>query len=194
MARVVLHIFRKEILADHFGWALVGFNKKPSVGLIETRQAEFRDSLQNWRNMHPNLERWEAMASWTSANLKPAVRKAANGNVSRWPGSNLASDSFPILWISSPVQAANEIDKKVGFPILSPRYRKEYRRSGINNQITDPDLRATITRRVLMATLQPVLTYMNAIRERVSIIQRTGGHMREMVQATSMVPLIVLAY
>ncbi len=175
MARVVPHIFREEILADRFEWAVVGFNKKPTIGLIEARQAEFRDSLQSWRDMHPNLEHWEVLTSWTSANLKPAVRKAANGNVSRWPGSNFASASFPSLWISSPVQAAKEIDKKVGFPILSPCYRKEYRRLGINDQITDPDLRAAITRRVLMATLQPVSTYMNAIHEQVSIIQRAGG-------------------
>ena len=175
MARVVPHIFREDILADRFEWAVIGFNKKPSIGLIETRQAEFRDGLQNWRDIYPNLERWEALASWTSANLKPAVRKAPNSNVVPWPGSNFASASFPKLWISSPVQVANEIDKKVGFPILSPRYRADYRKMGINDHITDPDLRAAITRRVLMATLQPVSTYMNAIRERVSIIQRAGG-------------------
>ncbi|MEH6519705.1 hypothetical protein [Sulfitobacter sp.] len=45
----------------------------------------------------------------------------------------------------------------------------------MNDQITDPDFRAAITRRVLMATLQPISTYMNAIRERVSIIQRACG-------------------
>lgn len=175
MARVVPHIFREEILADRFEWFVVGFNKDAPIGLIETRQAEFRDSLQDWRNMHPNLERWEALASWTSANLSPAIRKDPNGGFSPWPGSNFASASFPKLWISSPVQVANEIDKKVGFPILSPRYREAYRRMGIDDHIVDPELRAAITRRVLMATLQPASTYMNAIRERVSMIQRAGG-------------------
>jgi|GEM_PF-1278775 len=175
MARVVPHIFREEILADLFEWAVVGFNKEAPIGLIETRQAEFRDSFQEWRNMHPDLERWEALASWASANLKPAIKKARNGSVSPWPGPNFASNAFPKLWISSPVQVANEIDKKVGFPILSPRYRETYRKMGFNDQINDPELRAAITRRVLMATLQPASTYMNAIRERVSIIQRAGG-------------------
>jgi hypothetical protein len=107
MARVVPHIFRKEILADRFEWAVVGFNKKPSIGLIETRQAESRDSLRNWRNMHPNLEHWDALASWASANLKPAVRKAANDNVYRWPGSNFASVSFQVC--GSAVQSKQQM-------------------------------------------------------------------------------------
>ncbi len=175
MARVVPHIFREEILADRFEWAVVGFNKEAPIGLIETRQAEFRDSFRKWRSIHPDLERWEALARWTSANLRPAVRKASNDSVSPWPGPSFASASFPQLWISSPAQVANEIDKKVGFPILSPRYRAAYRKLGFNDHINDPNLRAAITRRVLMATLQPASTYMNAIRERVSIIQRAGG-------------------
>jgi hypothetical protein len=42
----------------------------------------------------------------------------------------------------------------------------------MTDQITDPELRAAVTRRVPMAFLQPVSTYMKAIRERISIIQR----------------------
>lgn len=90
-------------------------------------------------------------------------------------GPNLASAAFPRLWVDSPIQTANEIDKAVGFPILSPRYRAAYRRLGIDDDIDDPELRAAITRRVIHATIQPTSTFMNAIRERVSIIQRAGG-------------------
>jgi hypothetical protein len=79
------------------------------------------------------------------------------------------------LWVNSPIQTANEIDKTVGFPILSPRYRNAYRRLGIDDEIDDAELGAAITRRVIHATIQPTSTFMNAIRERVSIIQRAGG-------------------
>ena len=40
----------------------------------------------------------------------------------------------------------NEIDKTVGFTILSPRYRAAYRRLGIDDEIDDPELRTAITR------------------------------------------------
>ncbi len=79
------------------------------------------------------------------------------------------------MWVHSPIQTANEIDKTVGFPIMSSRYRAAYRRLGIDDDIDDPELRAAITRRVIHATVQPTSTFMNAIRERVSIIQRAGG-------------------
>ncbi len=176
MARVVPHIFREEILADRFEWAVIGFKKDAPIDRIREKQAEFSESLAEWRKMHPDLKPWEALQSWTSANLSPAYRTDPNDQSrSSWVGPNLASAAFPRLWVKSPIQTANEIDKAVGFPILSPRYRAAYRRLGIDDEIDDPELRAAITRRVIHATIQPTSTFMNAIRERVSIIQRAGG-------------------
>ncbi len=146
MARVVPHVFREEVLADRFEWAVIGFNKEPTNGLIDFRQAAFRETLDTWRKAYPAMEPWEALQTWTAANLRPANRKTPDGNINRWPGPNFASSQFPRLWLHSPIQVANEIDKTVGFPILSPRYREAYRRLGIDSQITDPDLRAAITR------------------------------------------------
>ena len=176
MARVVPHIFREEILADRFEWAVIGFTKDASIDHIREKQAEFSESLAEWRKMHPDLTPWEALQSWTSANLSPAYRTDPNDqSINPLVGPNLASAAFPRLWVNSPIQTANEVDKTVGFPILSPRYRAAYRRLGIDDEIDDPDLRAAITRRVIHATIQPTSTFMNAIRERVSIIQRAGG-------------------
>jgi hypothetical protein len=176
MARVVPHIFREEILADRFEGAVIGFTKDASIDHIREKQAAFSESLAMWRKKHPHLKPWEALQSWTSANPRPAYRTNPN-NQSRspWVGPNLASTAFPRLWVHSPIQRANEIDKVVGFPILSPRYRAAYRRLGIDDEIDDPELRAAITRRVIHATIQPTSTFMNAIRERVSIVQRAGG-------------------
>ena len=67
----------------------------------------------------------------------------------------------------SPIQTANEIDKTIGFPILSPRYREAYRRLAIDDKIDDPEPPAAITRRIIHATIQPTSTFMNAIGERV---------------------------
>jgi hypothetical protein len=176
MARVVPHIFREEILADRFEWAVIGFKKDAPIDRIRERQAQFSESLTRWREMHPHLTPREALQSWTSANLSPAYRTDPNDRSrSSWVGPNLASAAFPRLWVNSPIQTANEIDKTVGFPILSPRYRAAYRRFGIDDEIDDPELRAAITRRIIHATIQPTSTFMNAIRERVSIIQRAGG-------------------
>ncbi|OWY14569.1 hypothetical protein B6V72_04770 [Thioclava sp. F34-6] len=176
MARVVPHIFREEILADRFEWAVIGFKKDASIDRIREKQAEFSKSLAAWRKMHPHLAPWETLQSWTSANLSPAYRSDPDDQSRRTlVGPNLASAAFPRLWLNSPIQTANEIDKTVGFPILSPRYRAAYRRLGIDDEIDDPELRAAITRRVIHATIQPTSTFMNAIRERVSIIQRAGG-------------------
>ncbi|MFD2740501.1 hypothetical protein ACFSUD_13015 [Sulfitobacter aestuarii] len=176
MARVVPHIFREEILADRFEWAVIGFRKDAPIDRIREKQAQFSESLAAWCEMHPDLAPWEALQSWTSSHLSPAFRTDPNDQSrSSWVGPNLASAAFPRLWVNSPIQTANEIDKTVGFPILSPRYRAAYRRLGIDDEIDDPELRAAITRRVIHATIQPTSTFMNAIRERVSIIQRAGG-------------------
>ncbi|MCF6432112.1 hypothetical protein [Leisingera sp. MMG026] len=172
MARVLPHIFRKEILADRFERAVIGFKKDVPIDRIREKQAVFSKSLKKWREMHPHLKPWEALQTWTSANLKPAYRTNPNDQPkSSWAGPIPASAAFPRIGGHSPIQMANEIDKAVGFPILSARYRAAYRGLGID----DPELRAAITRRVIHATIQPASTFMNPIRERVSIVQRAGG-------------------
>ncbi len=109
------------------------------------------------------------------ANLSPAYGIASDGSPKPWPIVNFASSALPRLWLRSPIQAASEIDKTVGFPVLSPRYREAYRRLSIDETIQDPELRAAITRRVVMATIQPASTFMNALRARLSIVERAGG-------------------
>lgn len=176
MGRVVPHVFREEILADRFEWAVIGFRKDAPIDLVQRKQASFSESLREWRQMHSHLTPWDALHSWTAAHMTPAYHTDPDDQSIRpWVGPNLASAAFPRLWMRSPIQVANEIDKTVGFPILSPRYRAAYRRLGIDEEISDPELRAAIARRMVMATIQPTSTFMNAIRERLSNIQRAGG-------------------
>ncbi len=82
---------------------------------------------------------------------------------------------MPALWLRSPVQVAGETNKVVGFPILSPRYRGDYRRLGVRGNLDPGPLREAITRRVINATVQPAATFCNALRERVSFARRAGG-------------------
>ncbi len=142
---------------------------------IEARRAAFETNLASWRAAHSEMTAWEALHGWTAANLAPAFRMARDGSREPWPGPNFASSAFPRLWLRSPIQAAGEIDKVVGFPILSPRDRDAYWRLGIDDVIDDDELRAAITRRIVMATIQPASSFMNAIRERLSIVERSGG-------------------
>lgn len=73
------------------------------------------------------------------------------------------------------MQAGGETDKTLGFPILSPRYRRAYRALGAQDPITDPELLDAITRRVTPATLQPASSYMNSVRDRLAYAKRAGG-------------------
>ena len=175
MGRVVPHIFREDILNDRFEWAIVSFDKDASSDWIDQRKDEFHVSFDAWRNAYPHLAYWDALQAWAAANTGPAFRPLRDGTRKPWPGPNFASKAYPRLWLRSPVPRANEVDKVVGFPILSPRYRSEYRKLGFDDTIQDPELRAAITRRMTMATLQPVSTFQNALRNRVSIVERAGG-------------------
>jgi hypothetical protein len=175
MGRVVPHIFRDDILNDRFEWAIVSFNKEASSDWIDQRKDEFHESFDAWREAYPELDYWDALQTWAAANVRPAYQLARDGTRKKWPGPNFGSKAYPRLWLRSSVPRANEVDKVIGFPILSPRYRAEYRRLGIDDTIQDPDLRAANTRRMTMATLQPVSTFQNALRNRVSIVERAGG-------------------
>lgn len=175
MGRVVPHVFREEILADRFEWIIVAFDKEASSDLIDSRKEDYHQRFDAWRAAHPHLAYWDALQLWASANIRPAVRTLRGDIEQPWPGSNFTARAYPELWLRSPVPRANEIDKVIGFPLLSSRYRAAYRQLGFNEEIQDPQLRAAITRRMTMATLQPVSTFQNALRKRVSIVERAGG-------------------
>ena len=116
----------------------------------------------------------EALHAYTCLHLAPATKPSRSGP-QPVPGSNFTSRAFPALWVRSPIQGSGEINKMVGFPILSPRYRHDHRRLGFQDPITDPDLRAAIARRVIGATIQPASTFMNALRDRLAFAKRAGG-------------------
>jgi hypothetical protein len=176
MARVVPHIFRDMIVEDLFEWHVITYDKTAKKPAILRRTAEFQDAFRSFRQANPKLEAWEALHIWTEQRLVPAFRQDADGNeTGAFPISNFATRAAPPLWLHSPIQAAGETNKVVGFPILSPRYRAEYRRLTMRESLKSGPLRDAITRRVIHATLQPAATFCNALRERVSFARRAGG-------------------
>jgi hypothetical protein len=176
MARVVPHIFGEMIGEDRFEWHVVTFDKAAKKPETVRRTALYNEAFRAFREENPELDPWEALHLWTMSRLVPALRVDADGNeIGAFPISNFASKAIPALWLRSPVQVAGETNKVVGFPILSPRYRGDYRRLGMRGTIPPGPLREAITRRVINATVQPAATFCNALRERVSFARRAGG-------------------
>lgn len=86
---------------------------------------------------------------------------------------------FHWIWlqgqVSSPAQSAEEIDKCVGFPIVCNSLRQYLKRYSFDGEITDVETRKEIASRIKVATLQPVSTFMNSLRERLSLVERAAG-------------------
>jgi hypothetical protein len=175
MARTVPHIFKDMIQEDRFEWAIVSFDKEATKPTKQRRSTSYNERFRSFRQSHPNLEVWQALEIWTANNLKPALKTDRFGNTSPFPMKNFTSKAFPSLWLRSPIEAAGETNKVVGFPILSPRYRAKYKRLGVNSEIQDDELKQAIARRVIKATIQPVSTFMNSLRERLTFAKRAGG-------------------
>lgn len=103
---------------------------------------------------------------------------ATHGGGSRpFPISNFQGSAFPKLWMRSPTQASGELDKVVGFPIVDPWLRARLKKLPFDPQPSalDDELRADLAEEIWNATLQPVSTFMNSIRERLGPAARTGG-------------------
>lgn len=175
MARVVPHIFRDEILADRFEWHVANFDKDAKKPQIVRRTKAFDASFRAFRDANPKLTVPDALHAWDRTQITPATKAAKSGSPEPFPGSNFGSKAFPALWIRSPIQASGETNKVIGFPMLSPCYRAAYPKLGFQDPITDPDLLDAITRRVINATLQPVSTFMNSLRDRLAFARRAGG-------------------
>ncbi|MAY33394.1 MAG: hypothetical protein CMM86_12410 [Rhodovulum sp.] len=174
MARVVPHVFREDIEDDLFEWLVVHFDKAATKGETTARTNAFSTAFRRFRQANPNLTPWDALHAWTNPRLRPAVR-ARGKSVGKFPIDNFQARSFPELWLHSPVQVAKETNKTVGFPILSPRYREEFKKLGFQTNITDAKLREAITRRVVSATLQPVASFMVSLRDRNTLAVRAGS-------------------
>lgn len=78
------------------------------------------------------------------------------------------------LWVSAPTQASGELDKVVGFPILPRHLRREVKNIPFDG-LLDTDVRGELAPWVYKAPLQPASTFMNSLRDRLSLADRAGS-------------------
>jgi hypothetical protein len=120
------------------------------------------------------------------------------GSKAPYQSSNYQQGFMPQIWIRSPIQSAGETEKVVGFPLLRSSLRGELERLAFDQEILDPALRARVAWRVWTATLQPVSTFFNSLRERVSLATRAGGRSARtgpaFINGASFNPRVLIAF
>ena len=182
LPRILPHVFRDAIAADAFEWLAMSFDKTAGKPQIIERVKGYRDALASFIETEEAAGRHHPdVASFTSVRREfvartMAIRTRSNG-VGQIPfqSSPYQQGFMPKIWIASPIQASGETNKVVGFPIVRSGLRSALKAQPFDQEITDPDLRMRVARRVERATLQPVSSFINALRERVSMAKRSGG-------------------
>lgn len=113
----------------------------------------------------------------TEAFIAVGLKAAVRGTASHFQISNYQSGAFPPLWVRSPTEASGEIGKVVGFPIVPSPLRQTLKDIPFDEKTLSAELRQDIAPWIYKATLQPVSTFMNSLRERMSGAERadSGG-------------------
>lgn len=89
--------------------------------------------------------------------------------------ANYQSVGFPSFWVRSPTRASGEIDKTIGFRILPRHLRRALKDVAFDQEKLDPNLRDELAPWFSEATLQPVSTFINSLRERLSAAGGAGS-------------------
>lgn len=186
LARVLPHVFEDEIRNGRFTWLTIGFNKKAKKTEILSKVKTYRDA---WKKFYDeglydgrftlDQDLRDVTLAYIADNMTAAVKPHGNG-VRPYPGSNFSQGFMPALWVRSPTQASGEIDKVVGFPLVKAWTRLELKELPFDTDVQklDSDFRAELAELVYQATMQPVSSAMNAIRERIGATLRAGGGAR----------------
>ena len=183
LPRILPHVFRAEIEADDFAWVAVTFDKEVTKPKAQERVEAFRRAydlfVQGLRQADPVAE-----AAMTEGQRKRAFVAHAMatevmwdrfGTASPMSTTNYSQRHMPKVWIRSPLQTSGETEKVVGFPLVRRTLRGHLKALAFDEEITDPAMCERAARLVYAATLQPVSSFFNALRERVSLAQRAGG-------------------
>ncbi|SHF48263.1 hypothetical protein SAMN05444279_1661 [Ruegeria intermedia] len=186
LPRLLPHIFRDEIQQNRFVWLAMAFNKKAKKPEILRKVKDYRDQWQKFYNEGLYDKRFdlgqdpqEITKAFIAEKMKTAVRTGSKGD-RPFPISNFEQAFMPSLWVQTPTQASGELDKTVGFPLVGTWLRNELRPLPFNTdvQTLDHEVKNEIAELVYNATLQPVSTFMNAVRERLGATVRAGGGAR----------------
>ncbi len=172
------HIFGKEIRENRFAWLAISFNKKATKPEKLRKMNSYRQDRKQFYNDGMFSGRFDYETdpqTITEAFIADGLKAAVRGTASHFQISNYQSGTFPSLWVRSPTEASGEIGKVVGFPIVPSPLRQTLKRLSFNQATLSPDLRQEIAPWIYKATLQPVSTFMNSLRERISVADRAGS-------------------
>jgi len=181
MTRVMPHIFQDDINADRFEWHVVSFDKAATKPQIMDRVNAYKKALEAFRQngahplFTPLITASDALRLFVDSRMSPYHLIDRFGTKIPTQDPSFQGHHFPQLWLNSPIQSAGETDKHVGFPILRSDLRKKLRQCQFDQMPTDVNLRLALARRVSNATLQPISSFMNSLRERISFARRAGG-------------------
>lgn len=172
------HIFDEEIREDRFTWLAMSFNKKATKPEKLGKVKEYRKARKQFHNdgmyagrFDPDTDAQTVSEAFIADHMEAALR----GNGAQFRISNYQSEVFPSLWVRSSTQASGEIDKTVGFSILPRHLRRTLKKLPFDQQDLSQDLREELAPWVYKATLQPVSSFMNSLRERMSVAARAGS-------------------
>ncbi len=175
---LIPHIFDEEIREDRFAWLTLSFNKRAIKPEILRKMKEYQKARRLFRNeamfdqrFDPETDARTVTEAFIAAKMENAIRDSG----APFQISNYKTVSFPSLWVKSGTQASGEIDKVVGFPILPRHLRRPLKEVPFDQEDLSQGLREELAPWVYKATMQPVSTFMNSLRERLSAASRVGG-------------------
>ena len=176
---VLPHVFDEEIRADRFTWLAMSFRKnatKPEILRSVKRYRTERRQFHNDGMYEGRFDEDTDAGTVTRAFIRDHMKAALRDGDRPFPISNFQVPSFPLLWLRAPTQASGEIDKTVGFPVVPGHIRGALKRTPFDADPAglDEELRDELADLVWKATLQPVSTFMNSVRERLSAATRAG--------------------
>ena len=177
---ILPHIFEDEIRRDRFTWLAMTFNKKAIKPEIVGKVKKYRGDRRHFHNdgmyeghFDPETDAETVSQAFIAKHLKVATRRGTPPKP--FPISNYQIPAFPKIWVKSPTQASGELDKIVGFPIVPKALRSRLKAIPFDAADLEEDLREELSELVWKATMQPVSTFMNSVRERLSAAARAGS-------------------
>lgn len=154
------------------------FNKKATKPEKLGKVKEYRKARKHFHNDGMYTGRFDLGTDAqivSEAFIADRLETALRGTAAHFQISNCRSEDFPLLWVRSSTQASGEIDKTVGFPILPRQLRRTLKKLPFDQEVLSQDLREELSPWVYKATLQPVSSFMNSLRERMSVAARAGS-------------------
>lgn len=177
---ILPHVFETEIQQDRFVWLMMAFDKKATKSDHLRKVKAYKQDRWRFRNeaLYDNRFDLDTDAqtiteTFIADHIRPATRPGKT--VRPFPISNFVGQAFPKLWVHSPTQASGELDKVVGFLIVPMQLRQRLKRVPFDCGAAPADLREDLAPWAYRATLQPVSTFMNSVRERLSAADRTSS-------------------